>query len=80
MDFKQAEKRVEELTRLIRYHNERYYNEDSPEITDFEYDMLLRELEGGITVISQKQYPDMKMGSVFQKTNQILQTVHGYSF
>ena len=43
MEFKEAKNRVEELTRLIRYHNERYYNEDSPEITDFEYDMLGRE-------------------------------------
>ena len=45
MDFKQAEKRAQELTKLIRYHNERYYNEDAPEITDYEYDMLLRKLK-----------------------------------
>lgn len=44
MDFKQAKKRAEELTQLLRYHNERYYNEDSPEISDYEYDMLGREL------------------------------------
>ena len=35
MDIKQAKKRVEELINLIRYHNERYYNEDAPEISDF---------------------------------------------
>lgn len=44
MDFETAQKRTEELTKLIRYHNERYYNEDNPEIEDYEYDALTREL------------------------------------
>ncbi len=44
MNFQEAKKRVEELTRVIRYHNERYYNEDAPEIEDYEYDALTREL------------------------------------
>ncbi len=39
------EKRIEELRRQIEYHNDRYYNKDSPEISDFEYDIMLRELE-----------------------------------
>ena len=39
------EKRIKELRELIEYHNDRYYNKDSPEISDFEYDILLRELE-----------------------------------
>ncbi|HQU14330.1 MAG TPA: NAD-dependent DNA ligase LigA, partial [Thermodesulfobacteriota bacterium] len=37
--------RVEELRRLIRYHNDRYYRDDAPEITDAEYDALFRELQ-----------------------------------
>ncbi|MBR2714800.1 MAG: NAD-dependent DNA ligase LigA [Ruminococcus sp.] len=45
MDFNNAKKRSEELTDLLNYHNNRYYNLDSPEISDYEYDMLLRELE-----------------------------------
>ena len=45
MDFNQAKKRAEELTALLRYHNERYYNEDAPEISDYEYDMLYKKLE-----------------------------------
>ena len=45
MDFESAKKRVKELTEQINYHNDRYYNNDSPEISDYEYDMLLRELE-----------------------------------
>ena len=37
--------RAEELRRLVNYHAERYYIHDAPEISDFEYDRLLRELE-----------------------------------
>ena len=42
MDIK---KRIEELRTQIEYHNNRYYNEDNPEITDYEYDMLMQELK-----------------------------------
>lgn len=45
MDIKEAKKRIEELSDLLKYHNIKYYIEDSPEIEDFEYDALLRELE-----------------------------------
>ncbi len=44
MDILNATKRAEELRELLRYHNERYYNDDAPEISDFEYDTLQREL------------------------------------
>lgn len=39
------QQRISELRKLIEYHNDRYYNKDSPEISDFEYDIMLRELE-----------------------------------
>ncbi|MGI6279963.1 MAG: NAD-dependent DNA ligase LigA [Acutalibacteraceae bacterium] len=45
MDINTAEKRINELTNLLKYHNKKYYLEDSPEIEDFEYDKMLRELE-----------------------------------
>ncbi|MBR5272940.1 MAG: NAD-dependent DNA ligase LigA [Clostridia bacterium] len=45
MDFEAAKKRIKELTEIINYHNQRYYFEDLPEIEDYEYDALLRELE-----------------------------------
>lgn len=45
MDRLTAEKRIEDLVKIINYHNDLYYNSDSPEIEDFEYDRLLRELE-----------------------------------
>lgn len=40
-----AKKRIEELTNLLNYHSQKYYVEDSPEISDFEYDKMLVELE-----------------------------------
>ncbi|MEO5723355.1 MAG: NAD-dependent DNA ligase LigA, partial [Ilumatobacteraceae bacterium] len=36
--------RASELRRLVDHHNERYYNQDSPEISDVDYDLLVREL------------------------------------
>ena len=40
-----AAERIEELRRLIRYHEERYYILNEPEIADAEFDALMRELE-----------------------------------
>ena len=40
-----ASDRVEELRRQIRHHDERYYVQDRPEISDAAYDALLRELQ-----------------------------------
>ena len=40
-----VEKRIEALRRKIEYHNYKYYIEDNPEITDLEFDMLLKELQ-----------------------------------
>ncbi len=54
MDFKEAKKRVAQLTKEIRHHNELYYNQDSPEISDFEYDALTRELKA-----IEKEYPEL---------------------
>jgi DNA ligase (NAD+) len=40
-----AEKRIEELRKQINHHNRLYFVEDRPEITDQEYDGLMRELQ-----------------------------------
>lgn len=40
-----VESRLEELRAVIIHHNDRYYNQDAPEIPDVEYDMLVRELQ-----------------------------------
>ena len=55
MDILTAKVRVEELTRELEYHNDLYYNQDEPEISDYEYDMLLRELEQ-----LEAQFPELK--------------------
>lgn len=39
------EKRINELREIINYHNAKYYVEAEPEISDYEYDALYRELE-----------------------------------
>lgn len=39
------EKKIEDLRKTLRYHSERYYNDDAPEIEDYEYDMMMRELQ-----------------------------------
>ena len=41
-----AKESIEELRNKINYHNYRYYVLDDPEISDAEYDRLLRELQG----------------------------------
>lgn len=43
-DFEIAAKRAEELRKIIDYHNKKYYENDEPEIEDFEYDALMHEL------------------------------------
>ena len=45
-------KRMEELYALIEYHSNRYYNMDDPEISDYDYDLLTRELKA-----LEKEYP-----------------------
>ncbi len=54
MDLKQAEKKISELSETLKYHNRKYYLEDSPEIEDFEYDAMMRELED-----LEKEYPQL---------------------
>ena len=36
--------RIKELRETLEYHSKRYYDQDAPEISDYEYDMLQREL------------------------------------
>ena len=45
MEFATAKTRVEELREIIRYHARLYYEQDAPEISDYEYDALFRELQ-----------------------------------
>lgn len=45
MNKNEAIKIAEDLKKQINYHNKKYYEEDAPEISDYDYDMLLRRLE-----------------------------------
>lgn len=53
MDRLEAKKRIDKLTEILNYHNRKYYIEDSPEIEDYEYDALMRELRA-----LEEQYPE----------------------
>ncbi len=46
MDEQEASERIEELRQQLRYHGYRYHVLDEPEISDYDYDQLLRELVG----------------------------------
>lgn len=53
-DFELSKKRSEELRSIIEYHNKKYYENDEPEIEDFEYDRLLHEL-----IAIEEKYPEL---------------------
>ena len=45
LDLEQARQRVQELRTVIEKNNRLYYDQDAPELEDFEYDALTRELK-----------------------------------
>ena len=53
MTKENAEKRIKELRELTEYYAGKYYDDDDPEISDFEYDMLMLELRN-----LEKEYPE----------------------
>lgn len=57
MKIDNARRRIETLKREIERHNDLYYKENRPEITDFEYDILINELE-----TLEKRYPSLRTG------------------
>lgn len=54
MDILEANAEIIKLRETLRYHSNLYYNNDAPEIEDFEYDMLLRRLEQ-----LEEQFPEL---------------------
>ncbi len=67
MDKKQAKERIEELRKKTEYYAEKYYDDDKPEISDFEYDMLMVELRN-----LEKEFPE------FQSKESLTQKVGGH--
>ena len=55
MEQTSIKKRYEELKNLIRKYNEHYYEKNESLVTDYEYDMLLKEMES-----IEKEYPELK--------------------
>ena len=66
MNKKQAKKRIDELNELTSYHAKKYYDDDDPEISDFEYDMLMNELKN-----LEREFPE------FINENSLTQKVGG---
>ena len=55
MDKNKAEERIKELREKTEYFAKKYYDEDKPEISDFEYDMMMVELRN-----LEKEFPEFK--------------------
>ncbi len=55
MNKTEAKKRIEELRKKTEYYAGKYYDDDKPEISDFEYDMLMVELRN-----LESEFPDLK--------------------
>ena len=55
MNLEEAKQKIEQLTETINYHNKLYYTDDNPEIEDYEYDKLFRELEN-----LEREFPELK--------------------
>ena len=53
MTKEEAKKRIKELNEITSYHAKKYYDDDDPEISDFEYDMLMLELRN-----LEKEFPE----------------------
>ena len=58
MELEQARKRAEELRVIIEKNNRLYYDQDAPELEDFEYDALSRELKQ-----IEAEYPELVTAS-----------------
>lgn len=67
MNKTEAKKRIEELREKTEYYAKKYYDDDNPEISDFEYDMIMVELRN-----LEKKYPE------FQSKESLTQKVGGH--
>jgi len=54
MKIEEATKEVLELREKLEYYAKRYYDDDSPEITDYEYDMMMNKLKA-----LEKEFPEL---------------------
>ena len=69
MDIEQAKKIVEELVPLLNYYTQMYFD-DKQVVSDYEYDMLMRELKGieaEFPELIRKDSPTQKVGASIKK-------------
>ena len=69
MDIEQARKRVDELVPLLNYYTQMYFD-DKQVVSDYEYDMLMRELKGieaEFPELIRKDSPTQKVGASIKK-------------
>lgn len=72
MDIK---KQIDDLREQLSYHNDRYYNQDDPEISDYEYDQLslkLRKLEEENPEYTSNESPTRKVGGTAKREAGVL--------
>ena len=75
MKKEEAKLRIRELTDLLKYHSEKYFNQDDPEISDAEYDALsreLRELEAEFPELAEADSPTRRVGGKAKRTAGVL--------
>ncbi|MCI5874168.1 MAG: NAD-dependent DNA ligase LigA [Roseburia sp.] len=69
------EERITTLREQIAYHSDRYYNQDNPEISDYEFDMLMQELkklEKAHPELVTKDSPTQRVGGTAKRTAGVL--------
>ena len=69
MELEQAKKRVEELVPLLKYYTQMYFD-DKQVVSDYEYDMLMKELKGiekEFPELIRKDSPTQKVGASIKK-------------
>lgn len=71
----EIEKRIDNLREKLRYHSERYYNDDAPEIEDYEYDMMMCELKSLEQEYPQFDVPDSPTKKVGGKADNTFESV-----
>ena len=54
MNLEEAKKQINELREKLEYYANKYYDEDKPEITDYEYDMMMNRLKA-----LEKEFPEL---------------------
>ena len=54
MNLEEAKKQINELRKKLEYYANKYYDEDKPEITDYEYDMMMNRLKA-----LEKEFPEL---------------------